>query len=104
MERDIILRSLGYESYNNVTNLSSGDNAMTSETVRDGQRSITTDTSLSLHEVIGMRLMDLDDMYRECGDWTGEEYAEMCKPLHQALLNLSANLPEKDLTITDPGV
>ena len=44
---------------------------------------------MSLHEVILERLRDFDTLFTEHGMWTGEEYAVIVAPLHQALLILA---------------
>ena len=44
---------------------------------------------MSLHEVILARLRDFDILFTEHGMWSGEEYAAIVAPLHQALLVLA---------------
>ena len=43
----------------------------------------------SLHVIIGEELERLDALYRYTGEWTAQEYAEVLKPLHEALLVLA---------------
>jgi predicted DNA-binding ribbon-helix-helix protein len=43
----------------------------------------------SLHEVIDDRLNEINTMFADAGEWTGEQHCELIKPLHQALLEIA---------------
>jgi hypothetical protein len=45
-------------------------------------------------EAIDKQLDRLHKLFVEAGEWTGEQYMEMVKPLHEALLKLA----EKELS------
>lgn len=48
---------------------------------------------MSLHEAILAAIDKLNDIMNEQGLWNAEEYMEMVKPLHEALLALAKNDP-----------
>lgn len=45
--------------------------------------------ALTLAEVILQRLKDWDEIFDQHGMWNGDEYVEVVKPLHEALLILA---------------
>lgn len=46
---------------------------------------------MNLYEAIIKALAQCERMFIEQGEWTGEQYMEMVKPLHEALRNASTD-------------
>lgn len=55
----------------------------------DFYQPVQTNSTVELIKAIDAELLRLSEMFQQCGEWTGEEYMEMIRPLHEAYLSLA---------------